>query len=1198
MFLDILKFELNYHRKQYLLYVLSGTFFILFFLATTSPNVQIGDGVANVNINSPYTIMMVVSMISAFSMFAAIAFCSNAVIRDFELGTAELFLSRPIKKFDYVYGRYLGSLLITIVIYVSGVLGIMVGELMPWLDAERVGSFRFEPYLYSTLVIGLPNVFIMASLFFFVSTVTRSVMTTYVVAVGLLMLSILLDSYSEKDTVALVSFLDPFGITSLEEATRYWTVFEKNEQLPKIDGTVILNRIIWMSVAVLALVSAYPLFPFSLDKGTKKFFSFKTKKAGHVANKGIDSATTFAQKDYSVSIANPSYGIKTQLLQCLSQTKLETLSVVKSVPFIVILLFGLMQVTFGALGSLENAFGTSLYASTYNLVGVINASFSLALLFVLIYYTAEILVRERSVKVNDIIDSMPFPNWIMIAAKITTLLLIVFCMMLAATIASIGVQLYKGFTDIELLLYAKGLLFFFQIPYYLMIVMAVFFYVVTRSKYITMFLTIVLVVTNLMMMPALGFEHRLYRIGQVTPVYSEFTGYSQNLVPYIWQTLYAGLFGCLLLIAAHLLWPRGAEINWRQRLRVAKQRNTAFVKCLIATFALSWAGVGGFLYYNANILNQYLTLDDYKALSAEYEKRYKQYEHMPALEVSNVFAEVDIYPNEQELRLVGYYDLINNQAGPISALHLSFSPGPTVASIELAGAQLTVNDEEHYYRIYSFDKPVQPGQTVRMDFAVDWLTPGFTNNGHSVKLARNGTFVNNQDFFPLVGYQSGGELQDNNHRRQQGLEPIQRMSKIDDESAWSRSGLGGSRIQFETIVSTSADQTAIAPGYIEKQWVKDDRAYFHYKTDAPIWNYYSFVSADYQVLKDNWQDVAIEIYYRHDYNIDTMVRSTKKSLEYFTKNFSPYQYRQFRIMEFPRFQGRFAQSFPNTIPFSESIGFTADLTDPKKIDYVFYVTAHELAHQWWAHQVLGADVQGSSMIVETLSQYSALMVMEKEYGKEQMKRFLEFELDNYLRGRGGEIIGEQPLYLVENQPYIHYRKGSVVMYALQDYIGEDKVNEALAEFIGNYAFKGAPYPTSKDLIKLLREKAQPEHQSMITDLFEKIVIFDLSVTEANVEAIAAAEYEVSIDVQALKFEADDNGQETEVSLGESWIDIGVFGEKQGLHETPQLIYLEKHRVDQSTMTFKIRVAEKPLSVGIDPLNKLIDRNPEDNVKTL
>lgn len=531
MFLDILKFELNYHRKQYLLYVLSGTFFILFFLATTSPNVRIGDGVGNVNINAPYTIMMVVSMISAFSMFAAIAFCSNAVIRDFELGTAELFLSRPIKKFDYVYGRYLGTLLITMLVYVCGVLGIMVGELMPWLDAERVGAFRFEPYLYTTALIGLPNIFIMASLFFFVSTVTRSVMATYVVAVGLLMLSILLDSYNEKDTVALVSFLDPFGTTSLEEATRYWTVFEKNEQLPPIDGTVVLNRIIWMSVGVLALVGAYPFFPFSLEKGADKLFTFKfLRKNKPVASLESELAKSQASKNYSKISVNQTYGFKTQLLQCWSQTKLETLSVVKSVPFIVILLFGLLQVTFGALGSLENAFGTSLYASTYNLVSVINSSFTLALLFVLIYYTAEILVRERTVKVSDIVDSMPFPNWIMIAAKMTTLLLIVFCMLLAATVASIGVQFYKGFTDIDLLLYAKGLLFFFQVPYYLMITLAVFFYVVTRSKYITMFLTIVLIVTNLMMMPALGFEHRLYRIGQLTPSYSEFTGYRKSVV--------------------------------------------------------------------------------------------------------------------------------------------------------------------------------------------------------------------------------------------------------------------------------------------------------------------------------------------------------------------------------------------------------------------------------------------------------------------------------------------------------------------------------------------------------------------------------------------------------------------------------------------------------------------------------------------
>ncbi|MEJ2133057.1 MAG: M1 family aminopeptidase, partial [Gammaproteobacteria bacterium] len=153
----------------------------------------------------------------------------------------------------------------------------------------------------------------------------------------------------------------------------------------------------------------------------------------------------------------------------------------------------------------------------------------------------------------------------------------------------------------------------------------------------------------------------------------------------------------------------------------------------------------------------------------------------------------------------------------------------------------------------------------------------------------------------------------------------------------------------------------------------------------------------------------------HDYNVASMMRGAKASLDYYTREFSPYQYRQFRIIEFPRYQ-TFAQSFPNTVPFSESIGFVADLRDETNIDYVFYVTAHELAHQWWAHQVVGARMQGMTMIVETLAQYSALMVMEKEYGRSQMRRFLRYELDRYLSDRGGELIEELPLKLVENQP--------------------------------------------------------------------------------------------------------------------------------------------------------------------------------------
>ena len=239
------------------------------------------------------------------------------------------------------------------------------------------------------------------------------------------------------------------------------------------------------------------------------------------------------------------------------------------------------------------------------------------------------------------------------------------------------------------------------------------------------------------------------------------------------------------------------------------------------------------------------------------------------------------------------------------------------------------------------------------------------------------------------------------------------------------------------------------------------------------------------------------------------------------------------------------------------------------------------------------------MVVETLAQYSALMLMEKRYGPQVMRRFLKYELDNYLRNRGSERIAEMPLMRVENQGYIHYRKGSLVMYALKDYLGEDTVNRALRKLIDNHAYHYAPYTTSLDLIRYLREEAgTEEQQSLITDLFERIVLFDLQVEETTVSEKPDGRFEVEIKVAARKFEADGEGRETELPLDLS-IDVGAFNknpDEARPGEEPE-IYLEKHRIDQPETVITLNLDEKPTHVGIDPYNKLVDRNSEDNVKS-
>ncbi|MEQ8426121.1 MAG: M1 family aminopeptidase, partial [Cyclobacteriaceae bacterium] len=261
------------------------------------------------------------------------------------------------------------------------------------------------------------------------------------------------------------------------------------------------------------------------------------------------------------------------------------------------------------------------------------------------------------------------------------------------------------------------------------------------------------------------------------------------------------------------------------------------------------------------------------------------------------------------------------------------------------------------------------------------------------------------------------------------------------------------------------------------------------------------ISANYTVIRDKMtipldsgsKDIALEIYYHkgHEYNLERMMKSMKHSFTYFSKEFSPYQFSQMRILEFPRY-ATFAQSFANTVPFSEGIGFVLDIKDEDDVDVAYFVTAHELAHQWWGHQLIGANVQGAAMLSETLSQYSALMVMKHEYSTENMKEFLKEEMNRYLTGRANEQKKEMPVTQVEAQNYIHYGKGAVNMFALQDYISEDSVNIALKRFLNDWSIftEHERYPTSNDLMQYIRTVTPDSMQSMVTDMFEKIILFE------------------------------------------------------------------------------------------------------------
>jgi len=551
---------------------------------------------------------------------------------------------------------------------------------------------------------------------------------------------------------------------------------------------------------------------------------------------------------------------------------------------------------------------------------------------------------------------------------------------------------------------------------------------------------------------------------------------------------------------------RGTETNLIKRCKAAKNRLSGSVLKFGLVVTVLFILLGSFIFYNTNILNEYWTNSEGTTFRVAYEKELKQFEYLPQPKIVDVNLKVELYPKGRDYSVNGRYILKNTSTTPIKEIHIQklIESNIVLDSVIFEGGVKANNQYEKYeYTIYTLNDALNPGDSIKMNFRQRYITEGFELGEANTNIVNNGIFFNNKDF-PTLGYNRKYELRDTNERADYNLPTRSSKASKEDprELVNARSGSDSDGISFEIIIGTDKNQKAISPGNLVKEWQENDRNYFHYKMKPQMIDFYSIVSGKYEVLKDTWvatndsvaKPVDLEIYYHkeHDYNLDRMMKAMKSSFAYYSTNFSPYQYEQMRILEFPRY-AEFAQSFPGTVPFSEAIGFVLDIDDEKDVDMAFYVTAHELAHQWFGMQVEAANVQGQLMILETLSQYAAIMVLKQEYSDEKVQQFLETQKERYIEGKRRGGLEEPSLALVENQDYIYYAKGAINMYKLQETIGEEKVNAALKRFLedwntidGKLKTHTNTYTTSKELIGYFREVTPSNQQHIITELFESV----------------------------------------------------------------------------------------------------------------
>jgi ABC-type Na+ efflux pump permease subunit len=1186
MLTEIARFEARYVLRNPLLWVTAAATFALLFAGMSVDGFDLGNEGGLLK-NAAYATLRNYVVVSVFYMFVTTAFVANAVLRDDETGFGPIIRSTGITKPDYVFGRFLGAFAVAALCMLVLPLATVLGSVMPWAPATQLGPNRLVDHLYGYFLVALPNLFIHGAIFFALATITRSMMASYLGVVGFVIgFFVLQTGFIGQIAVALG---EPFAGRALKDTVRYWAVAEQNVTLPDVTGSLLYNRLLWIGIAFLSLTLGCAVYRFA-DRGMSKR-----------ERKRFKLVQSFAAEESRAlwvgALPAPEHGSRAMRALFWMRTRFEVRQVVLSPALVVVMAWGLIT-TFYVL-STRDAAGRPTYPTTLTLIPNIEDAFAQILLVIAIFYAGELVWRERDRRIHEIVDATPLPTWAYVVPKTLAMGIVLMALVLVNVVASVVFQLFNGFTEVELGKY----LLWYVLPatwdMLLLATLAIFVQALSPHKIIGW-----AVMVGFLLWQTLNkaIDHNLLNYGATPGMpFSDMNGAGSFWWGAWTLRIYWGAFAVLLLLAAHLLWRRGTEVRLRPRLAAARRRLTGPAGWVAGSAFAVFASTGAYAFYNTNVLNVYRSPLASVARMAAFEKKYWKYHDLPQPTIANMTATIDLYPEEWRAVTRGRYLLRNLTPRPITDIHVRLLFDDfELTSAEIAGAKLVLDDREFDYRIFHLGSAMHPGEERVLTFETRRWYRGFRNGAPNARLVENGTFLDNHELTPVIGMSRPGTLEDPTARRVFGLPERKGRAKLEDLSATARAVDLGGWTTADITLSTTADQTPIAPGRRVSDVIRGDRRIARFVSEAPIRESFSIQSARYaeKHRQHDGVDLAVYFYHAHAWNVDRMLDALAASLDYYRASFGPYPFNHVRIVEYPGYTN-FAQAFAGTIPYSETYGFIADFRKPETIDHVTATTAHELSHQYWAHQIAAADMQGSLVLSETLANYSGLMMLRKLRGEDEIHRALEYTLDRYLAWRAaGGSVGEPPLMRVEAESWIAYQKGALAMYLLQERLGEDAVNRALRNLLQRYRFKGAPYPRSMDLVAALRAEARTtEDQNLITDLFERVILYDLKVTAPRAIRRGDGKWDVLVPVEAKKYAVDGLGVETETTLAEH-IEVGLFtAEPSGNQfESKNVIVMERRPIHSGAQVLKFVTDRRPTYAGIDPFNYYIDRNSGDNVR--
>jgi len=437
-------FEIRYWLRSWMLWIFTLVIAAMIFGAVSTDTVQVGGALSNTYRNAPFVIENFYAIIGVLNLLFATAFVNSAATRDFSHNTYEMVFTTPLRRRDFLFGRFLGATLVSVIPMLGVSIGVLLAKYMPWVDPERWGPVYWGAHLKGILVFAVPNAFFVAAVMFTVAVLARNDIVSFVSALGLLTFYGVAEALTQNlERERIAAFLDPFAIRTFALATKYWTVAEKNTLSMGASGLLLWNRLLWVAVGAAFLAFAY--FRFS--------FTEKRTRARRVHDDAAEAAAAV------MPLPAVSFAVhEAPWTKVMASVKIDLLGILKSTVFVVILVAALLNCVPSIALSAREGFGNSTLPVTYWILEIITSTLYLFIIAIITYYAGVLVWKDRDQRMDEIVDSLPTPEWVAYLSRLTALAVTVMLVQLLALVSGVIVQAFYGYHRFQLSLYLHQLI--------------------------------------------------------------------------------------------------------------------------------------------------------------------------------------------------------------------------------------------------------------------------------------------------------------------------------------------------------------------------------------------------------------------------------------------------------------------------------------------------------------------------------------------------------------------------------------------------------------------------------------------------------------------------------------------------------------------------------------------------------------------